>query len=58
MLDVVCGSLEKIKDALTIPLGGRMEMMVSIYLWWLGRNISQVENREGVVGSQLGEGDQ
>jgi hypothetical protein len=58
MLDVVCGSLEKIKDALTTPLGGRMEMMVSIYLWWLGRNISQVENREGVVGSQLGEGDQ
>lgn len=39
-------------------LGGWMEMMVSIYLWWLGRNISQVENREGVVGSQLGEGDQ
>lgn len=49
MLDVVCGSLEKKNDALT-PFS-------DVYLWWLGWNISPVENREGVVGSQLGEGD-
>jgi hypothetical protein len=42
----------------TLSLRWVMEMMISIYLWWLGRNISQVENREGVVGSELGEGDQ
>jgi hypothetical protein len=28
-----------------------------LYLWWLGWNTSPVANREGAVGSQLGEGD-
>jgi hypothetical protein len=57
MLDVVCGSLERKKRMLSHSLGWVMGMMISIYLWWLGWNISPVENREGVVGSELGEGD-
>jgi hypothetical protein len=44
------------RDALT-PLGWVMQMMISKYLWWLGWNTSPVGSREGVVGSQLGEGD-
>lgn len=42
------GSLETNKKANSLVDGNENGL---IYLWWLGWNISPVENREGVVGS-------